>query len=197
MLTRRLRSKTRTLGLALAGLVLAPFGTASLDAAECYLMLYLGSNEQNVSGASKSLEGLERGTLPALDAEAPAYFVLVEDITMALVEGAAKEEGQADGVASSDSSSSVARRSEMAARAEVDSSDSGSTAGAGGPSESAEPKFRTFVPNDELGLGYFCADGTDEGESWYAPGGRIHATTRGDDLILGLTKKGASLPQRP
>lgn len=175
--------------LVAALLTLLALGTSEpAAAADCYLMLYLGADEHQVTAAGKTMNELEKGELPILDAGAPTYFVLLKDMTMAVVEQAGREEGISEDAASSSGGSAVAIASESAADA------SGSAAQDESQSGSTDMKIREFIPHEEIGLGYFCPDGSDEGESWSAPGGRIYAFTKGNDLIIGLTKKGSPPP---
>ncbi len=195
MCFHRLRLTLLTTALGAASLILAQLAASPLVAAECYLMLYLGADEQNAVGVSEKLEGLEKGSLPALDADAPAYFVLVEGMTMALVESAAREEGGSEDVAGSSAGPAIESASEVASMAADSMSSAPGAAQDASHGDSKKEVFRTFVPRDEIGLGYFCPDGSDEGDSWSAPGGHIHAMTKGNNLVIGLTKKGASLPR--
>ena len=85
---------------------------------------------------------------------------------MSLVESAGKEAGASEDTMAATSS-------------DVGASASGPATQGGGQSGSEDSRFREFTPHEEIGLGYFCPDGSDEGESWSAPDGRIHALPRG------------------
>ena len=114
---------------------------------------------------------------------------------MSLVESAGKEVGASeDTMAGSSTDSAVEVASEMATTSDVGASASGSATQGGGQSGSEDSRFREFTPREEIGLGYFCPDGSDEGESWSAPDGRIHAFAKGNDLVVALTKKGTLPP---
>lgn len=116
-------------------------------------------------------------------------------MTMAVVEYAGKEEGVSEDPADSSSGSAIAVASEMAADSTAVGADaSASAAQDGSQNGPKDEKFREFIPREEIGLGYFCPDGSDEGEPWYAPDGRIHALEKGNDLVIGLTKKGVPPP---